>query len=118
MSDKPLNARERAYLQPAIVYGWEIEISPTRKTPLWQGDVLTPVKVGPLAEALVAKGYLEKVLPSEIYTWSIRATEKAKALQCRKCWGHSRLYNDEGQDIGRCPDCDNGVAVNPIGGEK
>lgn len=29
---------ERKFLRPAVVFGWEIEIVPWRKTPLWDGD--------------------------------------------------------------------------------
>jgi hypothetical protein len=58
--DKPLNKREREFLKPAIVHGWEIEISPFRKTALWDGDSLLPV-IGTMAESLIKRGYLERV---------------------------------------------------------
>ncbi|HBR3033950.1 hypothetical protein J6O57_12215 [Escherichia coli] len=104
--DKPLNKREREFLKPAIVHLWEIEISPVRKTALWDGDSLLPVRVGAMAESLIKRGYLERVsmgFGRDI----IRATEKAKNLRCYRCSYGRTIKN--GQQAGPCPHCDGGI---------
>ncbi|EQA6233030.1 hypothetical protein ACX5DY_005015 [Enterobacter hormaechei] len=106
---KPLNKRERAFLSPAIVCWWEIEISPFRKTALWDGDSLMPVKVGAMAEDLIKRGYLERVsmgFGRDI----IRATKKAKDLHCYRC-SYGKVINKNGQRGEDCPHCDGGVIV-------
>lgn len=114
MSDKPLNKREKTFLIPAIVYGWEIEITPWLKEGRWDGDPLLSVRVGTMVESLIERGYLKKILPSDVHIWTIRATEKAMAYKCRTCYGHYRLYNDEGEETGKCPDCENGVTTKAV----
>ena len=107
--EKPLNKREREFLKPAIVHFWEIEISPYRKTALWDGDSLLPVKVGVMAENLIKRGYLERVsmgFGRDI----IRATEKSKKLRCYRC-AYGRVINKNGQQGEDCPHCDGGVIV-------
>jgi len=105
--EKSLNKREREFLKPAIVHCWEIDISPVRKTALWDGDAMLPVKVGKMAEALIARGYLERVQMGygrEI----IRATEKAKSLRCWVC-SYGKVINEHGQQDGKCPHCEGGI---------
>ncbi|EDA9105922.1 hypothetical protein A4N98_04060 [Salmonella enterica subsp. enterica serovar Gdansk] len=112
--DKPLNKREREFLKPAIVHYWEIEISPTRKTALWDGDPLLPVKVGVMAENLINRGYLERVsmgFGRDI----IRATDNAKKLRCYRC-SYGRVIDKRGQQGEKCPHCDGGVIVNKTEG--
>jgi len=107
--EKPLNKRERAFLSPAIVCWWEIEISPFRKTALWDGDSLMPVKMGAMAEDLIKRGYLERVsmgFGRDI----IRATQKAKDLHCYRC-SYGKVINKNGQQGENCPHCDGGVIV-------
>ena len=111
MSDKPLNARERAYLQPAIVYGWQIEIWPARSGGFWDGDSMMPVRIGPLADSLIKRGDLEKNV------LGLRITAKAKAYECRECQ-KGYLYDINDNRVGPCPHCQKGVAVNPTGGAK
>lgn len=108
MSDKPLNKREKRFLQPAIVYGWKIEIWPSRKTPMWDGDPLFPVRLGPMFDSLLEREYLEKCF------LGFRGTEKALAYKCRSCQGHGRLYDDNGIETGKCPDCENGVTIKAV----
>ncbi|EDM2883738.1 hypothetical protein CQO09_16225 [Salmonella enterica subsp. enterica serovar Typhimurium] len=107
-----LNKREREYLRPAIVFGYEIEVRPYRAVQRWDGDDLLPVRVGKMAESLVERGYLEEVGKSDRHWWSIRATEKAKRLKCRadRC-SNGRLYNDDDEEIGDCPVC-GGTGIN------
>lgn len=105
--DKLLNKRERDFLRPAIVHWWEIEISPNRKTALWDGDSLLPVKVGAIAESLISRGYLERVsmgFGRDI----IRATDKSKKLHCYHC-AYGKVINKKGQQGEDCPHCDGGI---------
>ncbi|MCT4705872.1 hypothetical protein MUA03_08125 [Enterobacteriaceae bacterium H16N7] len=101
---KPLTRRERKYLQPAIVYGWEIHLWPGRKDGAWDADSILPVKVGKMAESLIARGYLERI------ERVIRPTKKALALKCRRgdC-SHGRLYDENDMEAGRCPECEDGI---------
>ena len=106
MMFKPLNKREREFLKPAIIHGCEIEISPFRKTALWDGDSVLPVRVGAMAENLIKRGYLERIslgFGRDI----IRATEKAKDLRCYRC-SYGRIIK-KGQQAGPCPHCDGGI---------
>lgn len=95
-----LTKRERNFLRPAAMYGWKIECWRGR-TPCWDGDSLLPVKVGPVCESLIQKGYLERL---DIVFPVIRPTPKAKALRC-SC-GNGRICNDDGEEIGQCEKCD------------
>lgn len=107
--EKPLNKREREFLKPAIVHRWEIEISPYRKTALWDGDSLFPVKVGAMAEDLIKRGFLERVsmgFGRDI----IRATKKAEGLHCYRCH-YGKVINENGLQGEDCPHCDGGVIV-------
>lgn len=110
-SEKPLNARERAYLQPAIVYGWQIEIWPGRSGGFWDGDSLMPVRIGSMADSLIKRGYLEKNV------LGLRITAKAKAYACSECQ-RGYLYDHDDRELGPCPHCYKGVGVNPTGGKK
>ena len=101
---KPLSKRELKYIQPAVVHGWEMEFWPGRKDALWDGDCHMPVKVGAMAESLIARGYLERI------AHVIRATSKACALKCHTggCIG-GRLYDENNIEIGKCPECEDGI---------
>lgn len=107
---------ERKFLRPAVVFGWKIEIVPWRKTPLWDGDSMAPVKVGKLAESLIERGYLERVNMGRGME-TIRATHKAKALKCNagSC-SYGKFIDGDGQEVGDCPHCDGGIQV--IEGER
>lgn len=104
-----LNKRERDFLKLAIVHYWEIEISPHRKTALWDGDTLLPVKVGTMAEGLIERGYLERVAMG-YGRYIIRATDKSKKLRCYRC-AYGKVIDEHGQQGGNCPYCDGGVIV-------
>lgn len=95
-----LTKRERDFLRPAVRYGWQIECWPTRR-PCWDGDSILPVKVGPVCESLIQKGYLERL---NIVFPVIRPTQKAKDLRCWCAGG--KIYNDDDEVIGRCEKCD------------
>ncbi len=96
-----LNKRERDFLKPAIVHFWEIEISPWRKSALWDGDALLPVRVGKMAESLIERGYLERVSLG-MGRETIRATAKSKSLRCYRC-SYGRIGDN------KCPHCDGGI---------
>lgn len=104
-----LNKREREFLKLAIVHYWEIEISPHRKTALWDGDTLLLVKVGTMAEGLIKRGYLERVAMG-YGRYIIRATDKSKKLRCYRC-AYGKVIDEHGQQGGNCPYCDGGVIV-------
>lgn len=95
-----LTKRERNFLRPAVLYGWQIEFWPGCRS-YWEGDSILPVKVGPVCESLINKGYLERI---DIVIPSIRPTPKAKAL---RCWcGGGKTYDDYGYENGICQKCD------------
>ncbi|URC22815.1 hypothetical protein KASHIRA_02410 [Serratia phage vB_SmaM-Kashira] len=107
-----INKREASFLQAAVVFGWEIEASPRRKTQYWDGDCLLPVKIGKVAEGLISKGYLEEVgKGGHSGFWIIRATKKAKAHVCRGNGCHQGFFYDESDmKVGPCQTC-GGVGV-------
>lgn len=102
-----MNFRELKFIQPAVVYGWQIHESPYSHTAHWDGDILMPVKVGPIAESLIERGYLTRVSPHRIY-----ATPKARALKCRApgCIG-GMTHDDLGREVGECDACYKGITL-------
>lgn len=103
-----INKREAKFLQSAVVFGWEIEVSSRRQTQYWDGDTLLPVKIGKVAQGLISKGFLEEVGRKDINGyWVIRATKKAKSFICRGNGCHSGfVYNEYDIKTGVCPVCD------------
>lgn len=108
-----LNKRELKYLAPAVLYRWDIEKSSLDSKGYWDGDRILPVALGKMAEKLIAQGYLEDVslIPKNL---QLRATEKAKKLECKNCC-HGWMLNENDERTGECPVCSGIGLVNSQG---
>lgn len=107
MKTDKLNKRELKYLAPAVLYDWDIEKAPYDSKGYWNGDRILPVSVGKMSEKLIAQGYLKDV--SLFNHLQLRATEKARSLECKNCHRGSVL-NDDDERTGECPVC-NGIGL-------
>ncbi|HEM8138366.1 TPA: hypothetical protein U2M34_001238 [Providencia rettgeri] len=111
-----LNKRELKYLAPAVLHRWDIEKASFDSKGYWDGDRILPVAIGKMAEKLIAQGYLKDVSLIRNHL-QLRATEKAKGLECRDCYHGSKL-NENDERIGECPVCSGIGLVNSQGCNK
>lgn len=77
-----LTKRERAVLSTAVKFGWDIIVN-GRGIAQWDGDVLMPFRAFKTLDALVYRGYFERL--SQMHAEWYRATRKASALKCSHC---------------------------------
>ena len=101
-----ITKRELAALTTAIVYEWDLEVSP-RGVACWDGDRLLPFKAFASLESLVRKGLMRE-LPSPPFGWRYyRATPEATAFRC-KAVGCQRgwVYEDDDGYSRRSRKCD------------
>lgn len=99
-----ISKQERAYIYPALILRWRIEIFPNRKY-YWDGDKVMPVKVGVLCKQLVDKGLLNWV---KVREWEhISVTDKANMFLCKSngCY-NGKIYNDNDEEIEKCTNCE------------
>lgn len=111
-----INKREAEYVKTAVLYGRSIEISGWSSKPLWDNDVLLPVKVGKVVEGLITKGLFKKVEWSPGYT-RIYKTPLANTFECKNpgCH-HGNLYDERDLPSGNCPVCEGRGIVLDNGG--
>lgn len=107
-----LNKRELKYLAPAVLYDWGIEKAPHDSKGYWNGDRILPVSVGKMSEKLIVQGYLKDV--SLFNHLKLRATEKARSLECKNCH-RGKVLNDDDELTGECPVCGGIGLVNSQG---
>lgn len=111
-----LNKALRNVLQPALLYGWEIEWSGKRA--LWEGDTTMPFRAIASLEKLISYGLME-ITCSTHGCHSYRHTKRALSYTCRApgC-NRGSLYEEgpDGYDVEtrKCVACDGtGVTLAP-----
>lgn len=97
-----LTKRELKYIAPAVIYGWEIHQTIGFSNGYWCGDHMAPVRTGNLSDKLTDDGYFERV--NFMTMFILRASDKARALTCRRCY-RGGVY-DGGERISDCKYCD------------
>ncbi|KGA24942.1 hypothetical protein AO825_08470 [Pectobacterium brasiliense] len=106
-----INKRQAEFIHPAVVYGWEIYVSPFRKSALWDDDPMTPVKVGPLLEGLIDVGVMERVESGSGFG-RIRISKIGRRFLCPYCFrGRTYRGSDDPEKTVPCAYCINGVRL-------
>lgn len=104
-----LSKVERKYLK-YFMKGWKIEMVGRSGNFAWDGDPLSPVKVGAVCNKLIEKGLLER-LSNQIRTTKEIEQFRCKAKHCQN--GRIEKYDideDDHVDLGECVTCD-GIGV-------
>ncbi|UIS74563.1 hypothetical protein [Morganella phage Mecenats66] len=99
---RKLTNRELKYISPAVIYGWEIQQTIGFVNGYWNGDHLSPVRTGKMSDKLTNDGYFERVNFMTMFT--LRASDKARALTCRRCY-RGGVYDGDTR-IRDCEYCD------------
>lgn len=106
----------RKALQPAVIYGWVLEVSRTGRV-LWGGDTTSLFTAHGALGKLVYAGLMERVRSP--YGETFRKTELSKTYVCAAPGCHMGGIYGESPDgfdeqIGKCPACEGtGLTLEP-----